>query len=129
MSKVKTPKDIFNVACFLVFFESNAMTDIFFHNRLDKMIGLNHSLAVLAIRMPWKEIEASLAQRWARQVKAGKKIDGLDQFVAVSGVSGSGTSNASLPRLPTRLMGPLLYLKHAFNEIDEDVIQRPGDGR
>ena len=52
------------------------MTDDFFRNRLDQMIDLRHPLAVLANRMPWQEIEASLSQRWARQVKAGKKIEG-----------------------------------------------------
>ena len=104
-----------------------AMTDDFFRNRLDQMIDLRHPLAVLASRMPWQEIEASLAQRWARQVKAGKKIEDLDLFGSVSGVVGGGTSNAGRPRLPTRLMVALLYLKHAFNESDEDVIQRWGE--
>ncbi len=60
------------------------MTDDFFRNRLDQMIDLRHPLAVLAYRMPWQEIEASLAQRWARQVKAGKKIEDLDLFGPVS---------------------------------------------
>lgn len=103
------------------------MTDDFFRNRLDQMIDLRHPLAVLASRMPWQEIEASLAQRWARQVKAGRKIDGLDLFGPVSVVAGAGVSNAGRPRLPTRLMVALLYLKHAFNESDEDVIQRWGE--
>jgi hypothetical protein len=56
------------------------MAGDFFRNRLDQMIDLRHPLAVLANRMPWQEIEASLAQRWARQVKAGKKIEDLDLF-------------------------------------------------
>jgi IS5 family transposase len=103
------------------------MTDDFFRNRLDQMIDLRHPLAVLAKRMPWQEIEASLAQRWARQVKAGKKIEDLDLFGPVSGVVGGGTSNAGRPRLPTRLMVALLYLKHAFNESDESVIERWSD--
>jgi len=103
------------------------MTDDFFRNRLDQMIDLRHPLAVLANRMPWQEIEASLAQRWARQVKAGKKIEDLDLFGPLSGVAGGGVSNAGRPRLPTRLMVALLYLKHAFNESDEDVIQRWGE--
>jgi IS5 family transposase len=103
------------------------MTDDFFRNRLDQMIDLRHPLAVLANRMPWQEIEASLAQRWARQVKAGKKIEDLDLFGPVSAVTGGGISNAGRPRLPTRLMVALLYLKHAFNESDEDVIQRWGE--
>ena len=103
------------------------MTDDFFRNRLDQMIDLRHPLAVLANRMPWQEIEASLVQRWARQVKAGKKIEDLDLFGSVSSVVGGGASNAGRPRLPTRLMVALLYLKHAFNESDEDVIQRWGE--
>lgn len=103
------------------------MTDDFFRNRLDQMIDLRHPLAVLANRMPWQEIEASLAQRWARQVKAGKKIEDLDLFGPTVAVTGAGISNAGRPRLPTRLMVALLYLKHAFNESDEDVIQRWGE--
>jgi hypothetical protein len=108
-------------------FEDSTMVDDFFRNRLDQMIDLRHPLAVLANRMPWQEIEASLAQRWARQAKAGKKIEGLDLFGPVSVVAGGGTSNAGRPRLPTRLMVALLYLKHAFNESDEEVIQRWGE--
>lgn len=103
------------------------MTDDFFRNRLDQMIDLRHPLAVLANRMPWQEIEASLAKRWARQVKTGKKIEGLDLFGPISVVAGGGFSNAGRPRLPTRLMVALTYLKHAFNESDEDVIQRWGE--
>jgi IS5 family transposase len=108
-------------------FESSAMTDDFFRNRLDQMIDLRHPLVVLANRMPWQGIEASLAQRWAHQVKAGKKIGDLDLFGPVSAVAGGGVSNAGRPRLPTRLMVVLLYLKHAFNESDGDVIQRWGE--
>jgi hypothetical protein len=67
---VRTLKYLTNDACFLGVFESSAMTDDFFRNRLDQMIDLRHPLAVLANRMPWQEIETSLAQRWARQVKA-----------------------------------------------------------
>jgi transposase, IS5 family len=118
---------MFNGACFLGVFESSAMTDDFFRSRLDQMIDLRHPLAVLANRMPWQEIEASLAQRWARQVMAGKKIEDLDLFGPVSVVAGGSISNAGRPRLPTRLMVALLYLKHAFNESDEDVIQRWGE--
>ena len=43
-------------------------TDDFFRSRLDQMIDLRHPLAVLVSRMPWQEIEASLAHRFARQV-------------------------------------------------------------
>jgi hypothetical protein len=36
-------------------------TDDFFRARLEQMIDLSHPLAVLARRMPWDEIEKSLA--------------------------------------------------------------------
>jgi IS5 family transposase len=103
------------------------MTDDFSSNRLDPMIDLRHSPAVLANLILWQEIEASLAQRWVPQVKAGKKIEYLDLFGLVSAVASGGVSNAGRLRLPTRLMVALLYLKHAFNESDEDVIHGWGE--
>ena len=39
-------------------------------------------------------------------------------------VAGAGVSAAGRPRLPIRLMVSLLYLKHAFNESDESVVER-----
>jgi IS5 family transposase len=48
-------------------------------------------------------------------------------FGATQITTGAGVSNAGRPRLPTRLMVSLLYLKHAFNESDEDVVQRWGE--
>jgi hypothetical protein len=47
------------------------MTADFFRNRLDQMIDMHHPLVVLANRMPWQELEASLAHRFAGQVRAG----------------------------------------------------------
>lgn len=44
------------------------------------MIDLRQPLAVLASRMPWQEIEASLAHQSARQVKAGKQADDIGLF-------------------------------------------------
>ena len=104
-----------------------SITADFFRNRLDQMIDLRHPLAVLANRMPWQEIEASLAHHFARQVRAGKKIEDSDLFGATEVIAGAGVSKAGRPRLPTRLMVALLYLKHAFNESDEDLIQRWGE--
>ena len=104
-----------------------SITADFFRNRLDQMIDLRHPLAVLANRMPWQEIQASLAHLFARQVRAGKKIEDSDLFGATEVMAGAGLSKAGRPRLPTRLMVALLYLKHAFNESDEDLIQRWGE--
>jgi hypothetical protein len=78
-------------------------TDDFFRSRLDQMIELRHPLAVLASRMPWQEIEASIAQCFARQVRQGKKIEDVDLFGGVSALVGGGVSNAGRPRLPLRL--------------------------
>ncbi len=97
--------------------------DDFFRSRLDQMIDLRRPLAVLASRMPWQEIEASLAHQFARQVKAGKQVEDIGLFGSVVQTV-KGRPNAGRPRLPIRLMVSLLYLKHAFNESDEGVVER-----
>ena len=74
--------------------------------------------------MSWQEIEASLAHQFARQVEAGKQIEDIGLFGPEVKVVGGGKSNAGRPRLPIRLMVSLLYLKHAFNESDEGVVER-----
>ena len=100
----KTPALIFNGACFLgVLVAHMSITADFFRNRLDQMIDLRHPLAVLANRMPWQEIEASLAHLFARQVRAGKKIEDSDLFGATEVIAGAGVSKAGRPRLPTCL--------------------------
>ena len=101
----------------------DAATEDFFRLRLDHMIDLRHSLAVLSSRMPWQQIEASVAQLLSGKVRAGKKLPGIDLFgeqIQMSAVK----SNAGRPRVPLRTMMALLYLKHAFNESDEGVVQR-----
>jgi transposase, IS5 family len=101
-------------------------TDDFFRSRIDHMIDLRHPLAVLASRMPWQEIEARVAQVFARKGRAGVAMPDLDLFgeqvqrMAVA-------NNAGRPRVPLRIMIALLYLKHAFNESDEGVVERWGE--
>ena len=98
-------------------------TDDFFRSRIDHMIDLRHSLAVLASRMPWQEIEARVAQVFSRKGRAGVAMPDLDLFgeqVQRAPVA----SNAGRPRVPLRTMIALLYLKHAFNESDEGVVER-----
>ena len=46
-------------------------TDDFSRSRIDHMIDLRHSLAVLASRMPWQEREARVAQVFSRKGRAG----------------------------------------------------------
>jgi IS5 family transposase len=96
----------------------------FFRSRLDQMIDLRHPLAVLSSRMPWQELEASVSHLFAKKVRAGKVIDEADLFGGISKLIGAGVSPAGRPRLPLRLMISLLYLKHAFNESDEGVVER-----
>lgn len=99
-------------------------TPDFFRARLDGMIDLNHPLAVLGRRMPWAEIEKSLAPLFARKARMGRLREDADMFGPTAVVLAGGVSAAGRPRLPIRLMVALLYLKHAFNESDESVVER-----
>jgi IS5 family transposase len=100
-------------------------TDDFFRARLDQMIDLRHPLAVLSSRMPWAQIEASLAPVFERRDRKGRLVEGgADLFGPSLALAGAGVSNAGRPRLPIRLMVALLYLKHAYNESDESLVER-----
>lgn len=99
-------------------------TDDFFRARLDSMIDMRHPLAVLATRMPWAEIEAALSPAFAHQDRAGRVVDDADLFGPTAELVGAGVSARGRPRLPIRLMVALLYLKHAFNLSDEELVER-----
>jgi transposase, IS5 family len=101
----------------------DAATEDFFRLRLDHMIDLRHALAVLASRMPWQQIESSVSHIFSGKARAGKKLPGIDLFGEQVELS-STRSNAGRPRVLLRTMIALLYLKHAFNESDEGVVQR-----
>lgn len=103
-----------------------ASTDDFFRSRIDHMIDLRHPLAVLASRMPWQEIEARVAQVFSRRGRAGVAMPDLDLF-GEQVQRAAVPSNAGRPRVPLRIMIALLYLKHAFNESDEGVVERWGE--
>jgi len=92
--------------------------------RLDAMIDLQHPLALLFRRLPWNHIEATLAPAFERRNRAGRVIQGDDLFGLTPQLVGAGASAAGRPRLPIRLMASLLYLKHAFNLSDSDLVQR-----
>ena len=81
-------------------------------------------LAVLATRMPWQQIEASVAPLLARKDRRGRSIEGADLFGPTLQVVGAGVSAAGRPRLAIRLMVSLLYLKHAYGLSDEAVVER-----
>lgn len=59
-------------------------TNNFFRSRLDRMIELRQPLAVLASRMPWQEVEASIAQCFAHQVRQQKNIEDVDLIGGVT---------------------------------------------
>ncbi|CAG9187538.1 IS5 family transposase [Cupriavidus pinatubonensis] len=99
-------------------------TPDFFRSRLDAMIDLRHPLAVLAKRMPWDAIEASLAPVFERKARDGQTVADADLFGPTMAVAGAGVGAAGRPRLPIRLLVGLLYLKHAYNESDESVCER-----
>jgi IS5 family transposase len=96
----------------------------FFRARIDEMINLNDPLAVLATRLPWAQIEVSLAAKFERRMRAGQLLEGQDMFGPTAVLAGAGTSNAGRPKLPIRLMASLLYLKHSFNLSDEELVAR-----
>ena len=48
-------------------------TDDFFRARIDQMIELSHPLAVLARRMPWEELEKTLAPVFAHRDRQGRQ--------------------------------------------------------
>lgn len=96
----------------------------FFRSRLDAMIDLRHPLAVLASRIPWAQIETTLAPLFVHREREGRTEQGVDLFGPTLQVAGAGVSAAGRPRLPIRLMVGLLYLKHAYNESDESVCER-----
>jgi IS5 family transposase len=99
-------------------------TPDFFRSRLDAMIDLRHPLAVLANRMPWASIEATLTPMFERRVREGRVTAEVDLFGVTPKLAGSGVSAAGRPRLSIRLMVGLLYLKHAYNESDDSVCER-----
>jgi IS5 family transposase len=101
-------------------------TEDFFRARLDHMIDLRHPLCVLSSRMPWQQIEASVSHLFMRKARTDVAMPDLDLFGEAPAVTGRA-SNAGRPRVPLRLMIALLYLKHAFNESDEGVVERWGE--
>lgn len=96
----------------------------FFRQPLAEMIDPLHPLAVLASRLPWAQIEAALAPRFARQVREGRAVAQDDLFGRSLQVAGAGVAAAGRPRLPIRLMASLLYLKHAYKLSDEELVER-----
>ena len=96
----------------------------FFRSRIDAMINLADPLAVLATRLPWRQIEAAVSVKFEHQNRTGEVLKAQDMFGATETLVGAGRSNAGRPKLPIRLMASLLYLKHSFNLSDEELVVR-----
>ena len=99
-------------------------TPDFFRSRIDAMINLSDPLAVLARRLPWALIEATLAAKFERENRAGQSLDGADLFGPTAVIVGGGISTAGRTRLSIRLMASLVYLKNSFNLSDEELCAR-----
>ena len=99
-------------------------TDAFFCSRLDLMIDMRNPLAVVATSMRWDVIEEALSPVLAHRDRAGRTVEGTDLLGPTLVVAHAGVSPAGRPRLPMHLMVSLLYLKHAFNERDESLVER-----
>ena len=97
-------------------------TDDFFRSRLDQMIDLRHPLAVLAQKMPWAMLEESLKPVFEHRDRKGRQFFTDDMFG--QNLQIAGASNAGRPRLPIRLMVSLLYLKHAYDVSDRELVVR-----
>ena len=77
----------------------------FFRARIDAMINLADALAVLATRLPWAQIEASLAAKFERRVRAGQLLEGQDMFGPTAVLAGAGTSNGTWSQGMARALG------------------------
>ena len=83
------------------------------------MIYMRHALAVLTTRMPWAQIEASIAPHLQRKARTGRHSVVPDLFGTSLQIAGALVSPAGRPRLPIRMMVSLLYLKHAYGLSDD----------
>jgi IS5 family transposase len=68
--------------------QAAAMPDMF-RQPLAEMIDLGHPLAVLASRLPWAQIKASLAPSFARCARDGHVIEQHDLFGSSRQVAGA----------------------------------------
>jgi IS5 family transposase len=96
----------------------------FFRARLEHMIDLKHPLAVLAQRLPWAQIESTLAPLFEHEAKPVQGEVVQDLLGEHETRTGGNVSAAGRPRLALRLMASLVYLKHSFNLSDEELVER-----
>ena len=97
------------------------MTADLYRATLREMVDPHHPLVRLTGQIPWAALEAQMAPllQPKRSLREVPQDDLFGPSVQVAGVSAGGR-----PRLPSRLMMALLYLKHAFNLSDEALCER-----
>lgn len=69
-------------------------TDDFFRSRLDLMINLGHSLAVLSEKMPWEILEETLELIFEHRDRKDREFFCEDIFGKNMQVAGAWVSNA-----------------------------------
>jgi transposase, IS5 family len=103
--------------------DSASQQSDFFATPISLMIKPDHPLVILGSRLAWDEIETVLKPSLARQAGEGRVSVVSDLLGTHDIIISAGVSLAGRPRLNTRLMVSLLYLKHAFNFSDEALVQ------
>lgn len=76
-----------------------SQTSDLFRSCLDWMIDHRKPLAVVATHIPWEELEVSVAHRFARRVRTGRKVEHIDLFGPTTAVVEVSHSSAGRPRL------------------------------
>lgn len=90
--------------------------------RPNHMIDRHPSLVVLTSRLPWQQIEASVAHPRPRKAHAGCAMPDLDLF-GEAPAPVRRPSNAGRPHVRLRTRIALHHLRHASNLSDEALIQ------
>ena len=98
------------------------MTADLYRQTLEEMVAPRHPLVVLSRQIPWVVLEKRIAPLLIRSRNNPPAIETEDLFGFTTQSAGGGAGGR--PRLPTRLLMSLLYLKHTFNLSDEDVCSR-----
>lgn len=96
----------------------------FFRARIDVMIDFRHPIVVLETRMLRAQIVASIAPHLQRKPRTGRHSFVHDLFGTTLKIAGTSASSARRPRLPSRLVVNLLYLRHTYDLSDDEVVER-----
>ena len=98
------------------------MASDLFRQTLEEMVDPKHPLVILSRRIPWKTLEEKVAPLLVPERRSALAVEVDDLFG--SSVQMVSPNPGGRPRLPTRLLMSLLYLKHAFNLSDEELCAR-----